>query len=75
MNKLVGVLSNQGKYEQADEMHRKVLGLREAVLGNEHPSHTDEHKQPGGCAEGSGQVRGGGRDASTSSRAELDGAG
>jgi hypothetical protein len=38
MNKLVGVLSNQGKYEQADEMHRQVLGLREAVLGNEHPS-------------------------------------
>lgn len=38
MNKLVGVLSNQGKYEQADEMHRKVLGLREAVLGNEHPN-------------------------------------
>jgi hypothetical protein len=27
----------QGKYEQAEEMHRQALGLRETVLGKEHP--------------------------------------
>jgi hypothetical protein len=37
MNKLVNVLSNQGKYEQAGEMHRQALGLSETVLGKEHP--------------------------------------
>jgi len=36
MNKLTNVLSNQGKYEQAEEMHRQALGLRETVLGKEH---------------------------------------
>jgi hypothetical protein len=37
MNNLVSVPRNQGKYEQAEEMLRQVLGLREAVLGKEHP--------------------------------------
>jgi len=37
--------------------------------------HTDEHEQPSGSAESSGQVPGGERDASTSTRAEGDGAG
>jgi Flp pilus assembly protein TadD len=32
----VGV-SRQGEYEQAEEMHRKAFGLRETVLGKEHP--------------------------------------
>jgi tetratricopeptide (TPR) repeat protein len=27
----------QGKYEQAEEMHRQALRLRETVLGKEHP--------------------------------------
>jgi hypothetical protein len=31
------VLSRQGKYEQAEEMHRQILALRETVLGIEHP--------------------------------------
>jgi Tetratricopeptide repeat len=30
------VLSHQGKYEQAEEMHRQALRLRETVLGKEH---------------------------------------
>jgi len=38
MDNLAGVLSDQGKYEQAEEMHRQVPGLRETVLGKEHPS-------------------------------------
>jgi hypothetical protein len=46
MNNLAGVLREQGKYEQAEEMHRQVLGLSETVLGKEH-SHTDEHEQLG----------------------------
>jgi hypothetical protein len=36
MSNLAGVLSDQGKYEQAEEMHRQALGLRETVLGKEH---------------------------------------
>src|SRR5271155_5016482 len=39
------------------------------------PEHTDEHEQPSGSAESSGQIPGGERDASTSTRAEGDGAG
>ena len=37
MDNLALVLSRQGKYEQAEEMHRQALGLRETVLGKEHP--------------------------------------
>jgi hypothetical protein len=35
---LAGVLRDQGKYEQAEEMHRQAPGLYETVLGKEHPS-------------------------------------
>jgi len=38
MNNLANVLDNQGKYEQAEEMHRQALRLKETVLGKEHPS-------------------------------------
>ena len=38
MNNLAVVLSDQGKYEQAEDMSRQALGLRETVLGKEHPS-------------------------------------
>ena len=37
MNNLARVLDNQGKYEEAEEMHRQALALRETVLGKEHP--------------------------------------
>jgi hypothetical protein len=46
MRHLALVLRDQGKYEQAEEMHRKELGLRETVLGKEHPSTlTSEYSQ------------------------------
>jgi tetratricopeptide (TPR) repeat protein len=35
---LATVLSDQGKYEEAEEMHRRTLTLNETVLGKEHPS-------------------------------------
>jgi tetratricopeptide (TPR) repeat protein len=38
MNNLAGALRSQGKYEQAEEMHRQALRLRETVLGKEHPA-------------------------------------
>ena len=38
MNNLAEVLTDQGKYEAAEEMHRQVLELREKVLGLEHPT-------------------------------------
>jgi tetratricopeptide (TPR) repeat protein len=37
MLNLALVLSHQGKYEQAEEMDRQVLRLKEVVLGKEHP--------------------------------------
>jgi tetratricopeptide (TPR) repeat protein len=37
MNDLVEVLNDLGKYEQAEEMHRQALGLRETALGKDHP--------------------------------------
>lgn len=38
MNKLAGVLSDQGKYGEAEEMFRQALAVMERVLGKEHPS-------------------------------------
>jgi tetratricopeptide (TPR) repeat protein len=36
MNNLAGVLDRQGKYEEAEAMHRQTLAMREKVLGHEH---------------------------------------
>ena len=36
MNNLALVLRERDKYEQAEEIHRQALGLRETVLGKEH---------------------------------------
>ncbi len=38
INNLAEVLSRQGKYDEAEEMHRQALALKETVLGKEHPS-------------------------------------
>jgi hypothetical protein len=37
MSNLAGVLDRQGKYNEAEEMHRWTLELRERVLGKERP--------------------------------------
>ncbi|RYP42629.1 hypothetical protein DL768_010304 [Monosporascus sp. mg162] len=37
MNNLAVVLDNQGKYDEAEQMHRQTLELKEKVLGREHP--------------------------------------
>jgi hypothetical protein len=37
MNNLAQVLGNQGKYEEAEAMHRQTLAMPEKVLGKEHP--------------------------------------
>jgi hypothetical protein len=58
MTNLAAGPSDQGKYEQAEESI------------DEHSA--DEREQPGVSTEGSGQVRGGGRDASTSARAVCE---
>ena len=36
MSNLALVLRDQGKYEEAEEMHRQAIRLRETVLGKEH---------------------------------------
>jgi tetratricopeptide (TPR) repeat protein len=38
MDSLAVMLQGQGKYKEAEEMHRQTLELREKVLGQEHPS-------------------------------------
>ena len=37
MSNLAGVLQSQGKYDEAEMMHRQALALRETVLGKKHP--------------------------------------
>jgi tetratricopeptide (TPR) repeat protein len=37
MSNLAKVLSDRGKYEEAEKMHRQELAVRERVLGKEHP--------------------------------------
>ena len=37
MNNLAEALCSQGKYEEAERMHRQTLELREKALGAEHP--------------------------------------
>jgi hypothetical protein len=41
MNNLGLVLGSQGKYKEAEAMHRQTLQLKEKVLGKEHPSTLD----------------------------------
>ena len=41
VNNLGLVLEEQGKYEEAEAMHRRALKAREKVLGLEHPSTLD----------------------------------
>ena len=36
-NNLAEVLSSQGNYEEAEQIHRQALALRERVLGKEDP--------------------------------------
>ena len=38
MNDLAVVLRHQGKYEDAEQMHRQTLDLMKKVLGADHPS-------------------------------------
>jgi len=38
MNNLANVLFSQGKYKEAEQMHRQTLELIETVLGRKHPS-------------------------------------
>jgi tetratricopeptide (TPR) repeat protein len=38
INNLALVLSSQGKYDEAERIHRQALALRETVLGKEHPN-------------------------------------
>ncbi|RYP45025.1 hypothetical protein DL770_011441 [Monosporascus sp. CRB-9-2] len=37
MSNLALVLDSQGKYDEAEQMHRQALALSQAVLGREHP--------------------------------------
>jgi hypothetical protein len=37
MNSLANVLASQGKYKEAEAIHKQTLALREKVLSKEHP--------------------------------------
>jgi tetratricopeptide (TPR) repeat protein len=38
MNNLASLLESQGKYDEAEPLHRQTLALRKKILGPEHPS-------------------------------------
>ena len=46
MNNLAEVLNRQGKCEEAEEMHRQAISLKETVLGKEYPSTLTGMNQP-----------------------------
>jgi hypothetical protein len=75
LNHLALVLRDQGKGEQAEEILREALRLKEAMLGKEHPFILASVDSLATVHWSQGQVRAGGRDASTSTQAEGDGAG
>jgi hypothetical protein len=64
------VLGDQGKYEQAEEIHRQVLGLSEMVLGKEHPRTLTSMNNLPLVLSHQGKYEAGERDTSTSIRAE-----
>src|SRR5437762_585064 len=55
MNNLAVVLSDQGRYEQAEEMHRQALALKERVLGKEHPDTLTSMSNLAGVLSGQGK--------------------
>ena len=75
MNNLALVLRIQGKYEEAEEMHRRALELKEKVLGPEHPSTLTSMNNLAVVLEGSRQARGCRGYVSTNAGAEGEGAG
>jgi len=46
MSNLAEVLNRQGKCEEAEEMHRQAVSLKETVLGKEYPSTLTGMNQP-----------------------------
>ncbi|KAI9869697.1 MAG: hypothetical protein M1823_008984, partial [Watsoniomyces obsoletus] len=54
MNNLALVLDRQGKYEEAEAMHRRALEAREKVLGREHPDTLTSVSQLGSVLERQG---------------------
>jgi hypothetical protein len=46
MNNLTSVLRDQGKYKQAEEVHRQALELKETLLGREYPGIKDQPDVP-----------------------------
>ena len=74
MNNLARVLGDQGKREQAEEIHRQALRTEGDSAEQRVSIHTDEHEQPGVSTDSPGELRAGGRDTWTSPRAEGDGA-
>jgi len=46
MDNLAAVFGDQDKYQAAEEMHRRVLELREKGAGPRAPGHADKHEQP-----------------------------
>ena len=49
MNNLTNVLDRQGKYEEAEQMHRKTLALMETLLGLEHPKTCQSRRNLAKC--------------------------
>jgi hypothetical protein len=74
ISNLANALRDQGKYEEAKEIHRQGLGLRETVLGEEHPDTVTSMNNLALVLRDRSKCEEGGRDASTSPGVEGDGA-
>jgi hypothetical protein len=70
MNNLARVLRDRGKYEEAETMYRQILGLRERVLGKEHPNTVTSMNNLAEVLSKTGQIEGG-SDALVDSRAVV----
>jgi hypothetical protein len=64
MNNLAGVLRDQGKYNEAEQMRREVVEGQERVLGKEHPYTLMSMNNLALVLSGSGEVWRGGADSS-----------
>jgi len=56
MDNLAGVLSDQGKYEQAESMYRQATQAERDGAGQRACLHTNDHERASRSAERSGQV-------------------
>lgn len=74
MENLALVLVSQGNYEEAEELHRETLNIRQKVRGKEHLERLTRMEFGDGAGQ-SGQLRGGRKAVPTSVEAKTEDSG